>query len=284
MPDHTSAAVRVNLGVAFRPVQHGTGVHVLGADGEVPRIVVEGFGLTDPIMTVQSGGGTADAPLPPEAGRLLGTFQFRGYDGSDSSEDPKRDRKGFSYASAQLRAVTTEPWGPENHGTMVILTTTAKGTSASGKQDGGVQFWNDDGSIQFRQYLPGNLSTVGKKGLIVSSPHARPTTGFLGLGPRTDYTLTSGAITVTGSRARVDTEAGRASDDLVRIDADGVQDGDLLLLQTKDVGRTVTARNGVAGGNLELAGDFVMSSPSKRLVLMWAASDGCWIELSRSAG
>lgn len=102
--------------------------------------------------------------------------------------------------------------------------------------------------------------------------------GFLGIGPPVDYTVASGAITVTGSNARVTTEAAAATDDLDTIN--GGSDGDLLFIQSANSNRDVTLKDGT--GNLRLAGDFTLGTANTTHILLKNYLASVWIEVSRS--
>lgn len=79
-----------------------------------------------------------------------------------------------------------------------------------------------------------------------------------------ELTIASGAVTATGSRHTIDTEADAASDDLDTIS--GTTDGQILVLSAADGARTVVAKDGT--GNLKLTADFSMDNAEDRLVLM----------------
>jgi len=104
------------------------------------------------------------------------------------------------------------------------------------------------------------------------------TSGDLRLGPYTELTIASGAITVTGSLHSVDTESDSASDDLVAIN--GGSTGSLLILRTVDNGRDVVLKDAATGGNLFLAGDCTLSALVDTITLIKIGSH--WFELCRS--
>jgi len=91
-------------------------------------------------------------------------------------------------------------------------------------------------------------------------------------------TISSGAITVTDSVHRVDTEASAASDDLDTIN--GGEDGQILLLRSTANSRDVTCKD--TGGNLKLAGDFTLSRIEDMIMLQYSDSISGWVEISRS--
>lgn len=103
--------------------------------------------------------------------------------------------------------------------------------------------------------------------------------GLIKLGPSSDLTIASGAVTATGNYHQIDTEAAAASDDLDTINWSGA-DGALLVVRAKNSTRDVVAKDGT--GNLNLAGDFTMDHSRDTLTLLWVAGISGWIEISRS--
>ncbi len=101
-------------------------------------------------------------------------------------------------------------------------------------------------------------------------------TGDLRLGPFTELTIASGAITVTGSLHTVDTEGDAASDDLTTIN--GGATGSLLVLRSAATARVVVLKDG--GGNLLLAGDCTLNTYHDTITLIKLGSS--WYELARS--
>jgi hypothetical protein len=98
------------------------------------------------------------------------------------------------------------------------------------------------------------------------------------LGPYSELTIASGAITVTGSYHEVDTENDDASDTLSTINGGGGI-GDLLLLKADHSDRTVIIAE---GGNISLdaAGSFSMDHANDRMLLVKGTTT--WMEISRS--
>lgn len=92
-------------------------------------------------------------------------------------------------------------------------------------------------------------------------------------------TIASGAITVTDSVHRIDTEGAAATDDLVTIN--GGSDGYILILRTVSSSRDVTLKD--TGGNLLLAGDFVLDNYADTITLRYDDITSSWIELTRSS-
>jgi len=98
-----------------------------------------------------------------------------------------------------------------------------------------------------------------------------------------DATISSGAITATTSRMRVDTEAAAATDDLDTIN--GGEDGALLFLSTANSSRDVVVRHlGGGTGNIRLDGaaNYTLANTSGRVLLMYNSAQSIWAEISRS--
>lgn len=94
---------------------------------------------------------------------------------------------------------------------------------------------------------------------------------------RSDLTLASDAITVTGCYHRVDTQGGAATDNLATIN--GAASGQIIILQSVASSRDVTVKNGT--GNIFLAGsDFVLDNSRDFIVLI--CTGGELNELCRS--
>ncbi len=99
---------------------------------------------------------------------------------------------------------------------------------------------------------------------------------FIGMGTSTELTISSGAITITGSYHRVDTEGDAATDDLTDILGGSI--GQILILRSENLSRNPTIKD---GGNLYLAGDFTFTSKTDHIVLIKYSADA-WAELCRS--
>jgi hypothetical protein len=136
--------------------------------------------------------------------------------------------------------------------------------------DGGVINWNN-----------GNATLTHSAGLLTSSVGIDApaiTADKLTVPNAGTLTIASGAITVTGSRHAVDTEAAAASDDLDTIN--GGSDRLVLVLNTVSNSRDVTLKDGT--GNLRLAGDCTLGTSNDRIVLEYVSSTATWVEVSRS--
>lgn len=98
-----------------------------------------------------------------------------------------------------------------------------------------------------------------------------------------DATISSGAITATTSRVRLDTEGAAATDDLDTIN--GGEDGALIILSTNNSARDVVVRHlGGGTGNIRLDGaaDYTIPNTSSRLTLMYNSAQAIWAEIARS--
>lgn len=93
--------------------------------------------------------------------------------------------------------------------------------------------------------------------------------------PETLLTIASGAVTVTGSSHSIAGE-GAASDDLVTLN--GGFDGQIMIFRQHFSAQNITFKDGT--GNMNLAGDFAMTTGLDSLMLKLVGST--WIELSRS--
>ncbi|MEE8378828.1 MAG: hypothetical protein V3R49_00440 [Gammaproteobacteria bacterium] len=88
--------------------------------------------------------------------------------------------------------------------------------------------------------------------------------------------ISAGAITITTSFHKVDTEGAAATDDLVTIN--GGSSNQRLIIMSQFTGRTVVVKDGT--GNLRLNGDFSMDAREDTMELVFINS--VWNELSRS--
>lgn len=95
--------------------------------------------------------------------------------------------------------------------------------------------------------------------------------------PGSTLTVASDVVTVTGSYHLLDTEGAAASDNLATING-GTEFGQMLILRPASGVRVVTVQDNV--GNLQLSGNFVPSSISSTLTLIYIGT--FWVEVSRS--
>ena len=100
--------------------------------------------------------------------------------------------------------------------------------------------------------------------------------GVVSYGSPVELTIASGVVTATQTYHIIDTQSDDSADDLDTIN--GGSDGDILILKSADGARDTTLKDG--GGNLRLAGDFILAATTDRIMLI---SDGTnWNEISRS--
>ena len=123
---------------------------------------------------------------------------------------------------------------------------------------------------------------AGDVGIGITAPdtelHVAGTTktNALRLTAATELTIATGAITVTQSYHRIDTQADAASDDLDTIN--GGTEGDILVLRAENGARDVVVKD--ATGNIQCAGDMTLDNVQDTIVLFYDGSN--WIELCRS--
>lgn len=128
-----------------------------------------------------------------------------------------------------------------------------------------------DQTFGFR-HLSGGITEVGNSGMA--------TRGLLGIRSGGELTIATGAITITDSHHRVDTEADAATDDLDTIN--GGTDGEILVLQAQDSARTVVLKDGT--GNLALNDDFSLLNDQASITLQYHLAQTEWVEISRTPG
>jgi hypothetical protein len=95
---------------------------------------------------------------------------------------------------------------------------------------------------------------------------------------KSELTIATGAITVTGGYHDVDTEADAASDDLDTIS--GGADGMRLVLRANNSGRTVVVKDGT--GNIQCAGDMSLDNIQDTIELIYDGVQTAWLEVGRS--
>jgi hypothetical protein len=88
--------------------------------------------------------------------------------------------------------------------------------------------------------------------------------------------IAAGAITISKTMHQIDTEGGAATDNLDTINGGTV--GDIIILRSTDSARDPTLRDMV--GNLQLAGNFTLTSTGDMIALWYNGSS--WVEISRS--
>jgi hypothetical protein len=123
-------------------------------------------------------------------------------------------------------------------------------------------------------------STAGNRDLGSTSKQWRQIHGkLLNVADASELTIATGAITVTQSYHKVDTEADAASDDLATITAGtGLGAGAIVIVRAENVARVVTLKDG--SGNLLLNGDFALSATDRLIALLYDGTN--WREIARS--
>ena len=97
-------------------------------------------------------------------------------------------------------------------------------------------------------------------------------------GTGSELTIATGAITVTSSYHRIDTEGDAATDDLATIN--GGTMGQYLTLRADNGARDVVVKDGT--GNLQLEGDFTMNNVQDTITLIYDSNLTAWLEVARS--
>jgi hypothetical protein len=144
------------------------------------------------------------------------------------------------------------------------------------------------GEIVFQTYVTGSpvdrLAIRNDGGVIIgdgtTSPGAESLSveGKIATPMRGELTIASGAITVTGSYHRVDTEGDGATDDLTTIN--GGIDGMRLVLRAENGARDVVVKDGT--GNIQCVGDFTMDNVQDTIELIYDSTLTAWLEIGRS--
>lgn len=99
----------------------------------------------------------------------------------------------------------------------------------------------------------------------------------LALHTATELTIAAGVITVTKSSHSVDTQDDDAADDLNTIN--GGIDGQILVLRQEDNARNVTVKD--AADNIQLNGDCLFGTTTRKLWLYYDGNETTWIEIHR---
>ena len=146
-----------------------------------------------------------------------------------------------------------------------------------------VLFLKDDGNIGIGTTSPDSMLTVEegahiKQDLLVDG--TATLTGGYSLGAGTEYTIASGAITITKpGRVYIDTEGDGAADDLNTIN--GGSDGWLIFVQAADDARTVTMKNGV--DNFAIGSDRVLDNLADIGIFLYDGRTSKWIRFAFTA-
>jgi len=96
-----------------------------------------------------------------------------------------------------------------------------------------------------------------------------------------EFTISSGAITPTGSYISVDTEGDAASDDLDTITATNYRHGDLLIVEAANSARTVVVKDGT--GNINAPADISLDHAQDKVLMIWDGSNWQVISSSNNA-
>lgn len=102
--------------------------------------------------------------------------------------------------------------------------------------------------------------------------------GKVPIGAAGALTIATGAIAVTKSFHKVDTEAGGATDDLDSIT--GGAEGDVLVLKAADGTHTVVCKHGTGNLRLDGSADFSLDNADDSITLIFDGTN--WLELARS--
>lgn len=176
-----------------------------------------------------------------------------------------------------LSDITTNNASTSAHGFVVKATAPAAGQInivAIGNGETGYS-----NKALFDATTPQNVGTAatGTATTAARSDHVHGQASFINMGTGSTLTISGGKITVTESFHRIDTEGGAATDDLDTIN--GGSTGDLLVLASIAYVRDPTLKD--ATGNLNLAGDFTLSTTADTITLI-KFPNGWWYEISRS--
>jgi hypothetical protein len=112
--------VNMNAAAAVGGAASGWGVHVLGADGGVPRYLIDGFGVIGR-FDFRRTNGTNAAPAGINSGDQLGVVGWFGYVPAPTS--------AMSGVKAGVLAIAAETWGATNQGTNLAFGTTPIGST-----------------------------------------------------------------------------------------------------------------------------------------------------------
>lgn len=94
-----------------------------------------------------------------------------------------------------------------------------------------------------------------------------------------ELTVASGAVVVSQSYHKIDTESDAATDDLDTLTASGVTEGFVVVLRAENTARVVTVKDGT--GNLLLSSDCALDATDRTLTLIYDGAN--WRELARSS-
>lgn len=115
----------------------------------------------------------------------------------------------------------------------------------------------------------------------LTSPAQKTSVGSVRFPDQGELTISSGAITISGTSHTVDTESDAASDDLATIN--GGVDGQLLILRAENTARTVVIKAGT--GNIETpdGNDITLDTTEKVVTLQYDLALSDWLVVSSPA-
>jgi len=206
------------------------------------------------------------------------------------TERPYTDSDGIQTSTYFIEGKTREGWVTTSPLEFIknwdgAYETPAKVFTRGLKVNGGAVEINkdmEDFNFSVGSEVSGNIIKVDAENNRVGIGTSSPMTildvdGALRVQKGAELTIASGAITVTHSLHKIDTENDAGSDILETING-GNGDGQILIISTAASSRDVTAKDN--DGNLVLNGDFVMDNYWDTLTLMYNNSK--WMEIARS--
>ncbi len=138
-------------------------------------------------------------------------------------------------------------------------------------------------AITFHTETDGGTSAFAERMRITSDGDVQIKTGdlkveagFINLGSVVELTVAAGVVTATQTYHQIDTQDNDTTDDLDTIN--GGTEGDLLILKSANSSRDTTLKDG--SGNMNLVGDFILTSVHDRITLLFDGTT--WKEISRS--
>lgn len=200
-----------------------------------------------------------------------------GVTNGDSHDHVGGDGAAIVEAAITLADNTTNNASTSAHGFVVKATAPAAGLInivAIGNGETGYS-----NKALFDATTPQKVGTAatGTATTAARSDHVHGQASFINMGTGSTLTISGGAITVTESFHRIDTEGSAATDNLDTIN--GGSTGDLLILASIANARDPTLKD--TTGNLNLAGDFTLSTIADTITLI-KFPNGWWYEISRS--
>lgn len=103
-------------------------------------------------------------------------------------------------------------------------------------------------------------------------------TGTFAFPDKSELTIASGAITITGPAHTVDTQSDASTDDLDTIN--GGSDGEIVVLSPENASRTVILKNGTGNITTPDGSDIELTGTQSAVILQYIAALSAWIVLS----